>query len=693
MQSNRFPLLERVFPTSLWEKFSRPYRRATGLAVTVFDVEGNPLVPRAREATLCPAGSREGRQRCSEYYRKAVNQAVEGDDPVLFRCAHGFLAFGAPLRMSGPSEEVLVLVGGPALPEAPSEENAAALVRALDDDENEARKLLAGVAVLAPRKLLGFADLARVCLQSALQGNWLKETFSQRQTQVMTLFDVASDLARVSSDHELYALALNTLGVLFDVGCAAVLLYEPGADTYRVHTAMGDLEKTLRSWNVPVETAPFNGMRHVGGAARIDDPHALGKLGLPEAVDQLFALSLRGSEGPLGLLTVINTEVSSEDEQMIRGFALQLALAIENQRLRVAVAQRTRELDNFQDMSRRFSACLEAESLFRVILEQAREITGAQKASFMVAANGDDELAVRAAVGLSDRVVEKLRVRTGQGVAGRVFSTAEPVLVQNVEKDPRFRRKNRPRFNTKSFLSLPIVDDDRPIGVVNLADKLTGDVFSAEDLKLLQSMATQATIAIGRASYYEQSRELRKISITDSLTGLLNRRYFQERLAEEVDRSARHGHPLSLMMIDIDHFKIYNDTNGHPAGDKALVMVGRALRGNIRVIDVVSRFGGEEFSIILPETRKQEALEIGERIRKEVEDLYFPGEESLPSKRLTISLGVAGFPEDARDLKTFIQRADRALYHAKAQGRNSIIAYGAPETPGSPPSPAWTKVL
>jgi PleD family two-component response regulator len=124
--------------------------------------------------------------------------------------------------------------------------------------------------------------------------------------------------------------------------------------------------------------------------------------------------------------------------------------------------------------------------------------------------------------------------------------------------------------------------DQRVVGVLNLSDKLTGEIFAEADLRLLESLALQATIAIERSSYYQQSQELRKISITDSLTGLLNRRYFQERLAEEVDRAARHGHSLSLIMIDIDHFKAYNDANGHPAGDKALVLTGRALRGAIR---------------------------------------------------------------------------------------------------------------
>jgi diguanylate cyclase (GGDEF)-like protein len=677
----------------LWERFAGPYRSATGLTVTAFDHHGNPLIPKGLRPALCPVTKSRGQQGCTTFYRKAVQQSVESADPVLFRCPHGFLIFAAPVRFGGRAGAALVVAGGPALPEAPSAATSAALARSAGVDQEVAGQLLASAPVLDPKKLQEFARLAQVSLQAVLQGNCVKETFSHRQTRVMTLFDVASDLSRASSVHELYAVALSTLGVLFDVACAAILACDARQDSFHVQTAMGPLERGLRSWSVPARAQSFRSMAQAGDSVRIQDLNTLGKLGLSEQVEGLFATALRGSRGLLGLLVIVNAEVSSEDEQMIRGFAIQLSVAIENQRLQRAVAGKTRELETIKEMNRQFLPCVEAENLFRVILEQARKLTGAQKCSLMVAVNGSGELAVRAVNGMDDRVVERLRVQTGEGIAGRVFATGQPILVRNVERDRRFRRANRPRYSTKSFLSLPIVMGDHTVGVVNLSDKTTGEIFSDDDLNKLRPMATQASIAIGRTTYYEQSRELRKISITDSLTGLLNRRYFQERLAEEVDRSIRHDHPLALMMIDIDHFKMYNDANGHLAGDKALTMVGRALRGGIRGIDVVSRFGGEEFAVILPDTRTEEALEIGERIRKEVEDLYFPGEESLPSKRLTISLGVAGFPQDAQDLKDFIQMADRALYRAKAHGRNYITAYGGQAPPSSSSSPSWTKVL
>lgn len=699
LKSNSLPKEETKLPTALWRRFAEQFRLATGLRIGSFGREGHPVAgEREDEANVCGLGV-EPRERCASFYRKAVQQVQQGDDTLLFRCPGGLLVFGTAVqRSNGAGEEPLTLLGGGSLPEEPTPEALEALARAMGLPPERIASLAPSLPVTSPRRLVELGRLAQLCLRSAVQGHTLREDYAHRQAQVMTLFEVASDLHHSASSHELQALALNTLGVLYDVPSAAVLFRDAHGESYRAHTAMGALEKALLAWRISAGAEPMELLAaSPGRAVRIDDVVALSKLGLPDAVDRVTLFALTGRAGLMGLLAIANADLSAEDEQLIRGFSIQLSLAVENHRLRADITSKMAELSAVQTLSRQFLSCLEPDTLFQAILDEARKITGAQRGSLMLAEQGDGGLQVKAVTGINEKVVQKLRVRPGDGVAGRVFSTGEPILVKNIEHDPRFGRKNRPRHSTKSFVSVPIAMDQRVIGVLNLSDKITGEIFAEEDLRVLEGVAVQATIAIERSSYYQQSQELRKISITDSLTGLLNRRYFQERLAEEVDRAVRHGHPLSLIMIDIDHFKNYNDANGHPAGDKALVLVGRSLRGSVRGIDVVSRFGGEEFAVILPETRKQEAREIGERIRREVEALYFPGEESLPGGRLTISLGVAGFPEDARDLKSLIQRSDQALYAAKDQGRNRIVVYGAPEAPlpavQPPAAGAWTRIL
>ncbi len=166
--------------------------------------------------------------------------------------------------------------------------------------------------------------------------------------------------------------------------------------------------------------------------------------------------------------------------------------------------------------------------------------------------------------------------------------------------------------------------------------------------------------------------ELRQLAITDGLTGLYNHRHFKDHLRHELNRARRHNLHVSIAMIDIDHFKHYNDTNGHPAGDLLLQKLAHLLKNNIRSIDLAARYGGEEFALVLVETNKPAAGIVAEKIRKLVEQHAFPFEEKQPNGKITISVGVATFPDDGTDMETLIKMADKRLYHAKQLGRNAI---------------------
>ncbi|MCG8608096.1 diguanylate cyclase [bacterium] len=188
-------------------------------------------------------------------------------------------------------------------------------------------------------------------------------------------------------------------------------------------------------------------------------------------------------------------------------------------------------------------------------------------------------------------------------------------------------------------------------------------------IKSLNDALSEKVIELQRAK-----EELRQLAITDGLTSLYNYRYFQEQLLQELNRARRHNLQVSLVMIDIDHFKHYNDTHGHPAGDLILKQIASLLKSNIRNIDLASRYGGEEFALVLIETNKSSAGIVAEKIRKLVEDQSFEQEESQPNGTLTISTGVATFPEDGDDFDQLVSNADQRLYRAKQAGRNLIFA-------------------
>jgi diguanylate cyclase (GGDEF)-like protein len=188
-------------------------------------------------------------------------------------------------------------------------------------------------------------------------------------------------------------------------------------------------------------------------------------------------------------------------------------------------------------------------------------------------------------------------------------------------------------------------------------------------MELLDSIAPQIAVAVDRMIIRDMAGQYAQLSITDPLTGLLNRRYIEERLTEEINRSDRTGEPVSFMMLDVDEFKSYNDRYGHPAGDEALELIGQILRENLRGADVAARYGGEEFSVLLPETNSEEALAIAERIRRHVEETKFP------KRKVTVSIGIASLGGTVSSVRELISAADNVLYEAKRAGRNNIKIY------------------
>ncbi len=167
--------------------------------------------------------------------------------------------------------------------------------------------------------------------------------------------------------------------------------------------------------------------------------------------------------------------------------------------------------------------------------------------------------------------------------------------------------------------------------------------------------------------------KLKRLAITDGLTGSYNYRFFKEQLNKEIIRAKRHKSHISIVMLDIDYFKNYNDSNGHPAGDDVLKTIANLLKNNIRNIDIAARYGGEEFALILIETDKHAAGIVANKIKRLVENYQFKFEDTQPNGKLTVSMGVATFPEDGDSFDVLVKKADKRLYQAKDQGRNLVV--------------------
>jgi diguanylate cyclase (GGDEF)-like protein len=256
----------------------------------------------------------------------------------------------------------------------------------------------------------------------------------------------------------------------------------------------------------------------------------------------------------------------------------------------------------------------------------------------------------------------------GYCLCGRVAQSGSMVTSLNCFTDKRHETQFE-GMTLHGHINLPLKVGNRVLGVLFLY--LPGNLKPTKDqINLLESVANQLSIALENARLYEKVHHL---SVHDPLTNLFNRKMLFDRLDEEVSRSERSGKPLSIAMIDIDHFKIINDNYGHMAGDRILSELSRLLKGNVRNIDTVARFGGEEFMILLPDSDLEKSITSMERLRVCVEKHAFPTDKDGQTISLTISIGISVFdPGNPVDKPDLVKASDEALYKAKETGRNRV---------------------
>jgi len=232
------------------------------------------------------------------------------------------------------------------------------------------------------------------------------------------------------------------------------------------------------------------------------------------------------------------------------------------------------------------------------------------------------------------------------------------------------------QVNSRSIIALPFALEPTQAGVFFLRRSVNEPPLTSEDVEFADTVAKAAVAAVQRAQLLESTmadnRRLEVLAHTDPLTAVLNRRALTERLTAEFERVKRYESTVSLLLIDIDHFKRVNDSYGHLVGDDVLTDVGRLLQGAVRSVDVVARYGGEEFVIALPETGEAGATTFAERVREMIEahPFTYNGDSEL---QLTASIGVASYPSPGMEtVEDLLARADQALYRAKAEGRNRV---------------------
>jgi len=381
---------------------------------------------------------------------------------------------------------------------------------------------------------------------------------------------------------------------------------------------------------------------------------------------QVFSVTV--GEKVRGALVVGNGSIDRPTKKRLSVFVRNVASDLEILRLRKQIDRQSL----LADAVRRFNENLrsaEAEDIFPLISHFCVELMRAERGSLLLYDDETNRLVIKATIGIQPEEFDHDAENIGDRVARRVWETSKAAVAHDLASVGLKPAVPSRRYKSETFISYPIIVGKKRMGVLNVTDRIDGTGYDNFDLELLDTFAPQLAIALDRLTLKQRAGKFEQLSITDTLTGLLNRRYLQARLSEEIKRSARQGYPMSFMMIDVDFFKEYNDQFTHPEGDKALQLVAEALKSTLRGADVAARYGGEEFSILLPQTSLAEALTIAERIRKKVEETRFP------HRGVTVSIGLATFTSELSSPEALISAADQALFDAKKAGRNIVRTY------------------
>jgi diguanylate cyclase (GGDEF)-like protein len=332
-----------------------------------------------------------------------------------------------------------------------------------------------------------------------------------------------------------------------------------------------------------------------------------------------------------------------------------------------ALEQRVHQLETLQDIGRALTGTLELNQVLATVVEAAVRLTGADAGALYLLDERGGQLMRRAARAPGEPAASAMTEPADDALAAQVIGANRPANWRPAPGPP-------PRAGLPAYpaLCVPLRLRDHMVGALAVDNRRQGRGFADSDLGPLGALADTAAVAMANARLFA---ELQIQSITDSLTGLFNRRHLFALAEREFQRARRFGRPLSVIMLDVDHFKQVNDTHGHAVGDQVLAEVARRLRSSIRAIDLIGRYGGEEFVLVLPETELPGAGLLGERLRLALANTPVPTLSGPLA--VTASLGVASTQPDVADVATLINRADQALYAAKEAGRNRVLPYRA----------------
>lgn len=482
--------------------------------------------------------------------------------------------------------------------------------------------------------------------------------------KIAILYDASQAVLSTFDLDEVLSQILTIMRDYFHLQHVAILLLDPETQTLRARSHAG-WNKQSEDLHIPL------GRGLIGNAAKLRRP-----LYAPDvSTDPRYIATIPTTRSELAVPLLVRNQVvgvldcqsdeanffSTETIDLLTLFSTQASIALQNAKLYSQERRRAAQLEAINTLSRQTTAVLEMDELLEKACSIVLQAFPVDHVAILLLE--DERLVFRAHKGqLTPLFHPGGEIPPGAGLSGRALDLTRTVIENDVASVSGYF----PGFvETKSEMCLPLVSLGEMIGVLALESAHLG-AFERQDVQPLESVADICATAIQNARYFDR---IRQMAYVDGLTGIFNRRYFEMRVSEEIERARRYDNVLALVMVDIDHFKRLNDEFGHLLGDEVLRQIGAMFTQNLRKSDIVCRYGGEEFVLLMPQTTIDSAAAAADKVRRTVETFSFPG---VP-RPVTISSGVASFPADGDSRDALVLSADRALYSAKQAGRNRVV--------------------